>query len=98
WVERAQAYFTIKDENGWSFKQLCDNLNCDPSKISKMFAVFTKLDASLHPSLGDGKGKLSLRMAYALANLPPERQKELAARLIADELSIEGLEGMLQEE
>lgn len=98
-AEKVRLWRDAMREEGWTQAQLCREFDLAPAAVSKAFKWMEKLAAELQNKVGDGDdGMIPERAAYALADQPPERQRELAARILAGTLTVEELEAELRKQ
>lgn len=84
-IERAWAFKTLIDRNGWNGAKLADVLHVDPSSVTRALAL---LDLPCTVQDAVTSGSLAPSVAYEIGKAPtPEAQAELAALAVAGNLS-----------
>jgi ParB family transcriptional regulator, chromosome partitioning protein len=84
-VERARAFRTLMDLNGWSGNQLAKELGISQSGVVQALALL-ELPGSIQADVD--AGALAPSVAYEVAKLPDaEAQQQVAARIVAEGLN-----------
>lgn len=74
--QRWRLAVNLSELNGWSQKELAENLQLDESSVTRMLSP-SKCISDVQAALKDGK--LSISDCYAISKLPPEDQPGLLA-------------------
>jgi ParB family chromosome partitioning protein len=84
-IERARAFKTLMDRNGWNGARLAEVLHIDPSSVTRATALLD-LPCSVQDAVA--AGTLAPSIAYEIGKAPtPEAQSEVAALALAGNLS-----------
>jgi ParB family chromosome partitioning protein len=84
-IERARAFKTLMDRNGWNGARLADVLHIDPSSVTRALALL-ELPCTVQEAVESGE--LSPSVAYEIGKAPTaEVQAEVAALAVAEGLS-----------
>lgn len=95
-IEETRFLHSTMQAKGWSQSRLCRELDLDPSVVCRQFKVLDLICDPLKDKIGDGRGLLSLRSAYAIRKLPPDQQQEWATKILNDVMSIQDVEKALR--
>jgi ParB family transcriptional regulator, chromosome partitioning protein len=84
-IEQARAFRTLMDRNGWSAARLAEALHLTGATVSRALALL-ELPYTVQEAVD--AGTLAPSVAYEVSKLDdPEAQREVAGRIVAEDLS-----------